>query len=175
MRDMGFEPAVGRSCTERGPKRGYLAGGDDAVKIDNIHTAFSDPSINGIVCMRGGSGAGRLIRYLDARLIAANPKVFVGYSDITILHCFIACNCGSVTFHGPMLTNDPLGDLSSPARLSSLRALTDEAPLGILSNPPRFAPPTFLVPGYGAGEFVGGNLNLLSTTIGTCAEINTAG
>lgn len=175
LRGMGFEPVVGRSCTERDPKRGYLAGGDDAVKIDDIHSAFSDPSIDGIVCMRGGSGAGRLIRYLDVGLIAANPKVFVGYSDITILHCFIARNCGFVTFHGPMLTNDALGDLSSPVRFSFLRTLTDAAPLGILNTPPECAPPTCLVPGSGAGKFVGGNLCLLSTTIGTCAEIDTAG
>lgn len=175
LRGMGFEPVVGRSCTECDPKRGYLAGGDDAVKVYDIHAAFSDPLIDGILCMRGGSGAGRLIRHLDAGLIAAHPKVFVGYSDITILHCFIARNCGFVTFHGPMLTNDPLGDLSSPARLSFLRALTNEAPLGVLSNPPGCASPTCLVPGCGVGKFVGGNLSLLATTIGTCAEIDTAG
>lgn len=175
LRGMGLEPVVGRSCTERNPKRGYLAGEDDMVKIDDIHAAFSDPSIGGIVCMRGGSGAGRLIRYLDAGLIASNPKVFVGYSDITILHCFIARNCGFVTFHGPMLTSDPLGDLSSPARFSFLRTLTNEAPLGILSNPSGCALPECLVPGRGEGKFVGGNLSLLATTIGTCAEIDTAG
>lgn len=175
LRGMGFEPIVGRSCTERDPKRGYLAGGNDSVKIDDIHTAFSDPSIDGIVCMRGGSGAGRLIRYLDTALIASNPKIFVGYSDITILHCFIARNCGFVTFHGPMLTNDPLGDIDSPARLSFLRVLTNETPLGVINNPPGCPSPVCLVPGCGAGKFIGGNLCLLSTTIGTCAEIDTAG
>ena len=175
LRGMGFEPLVGRSCRERDPKRGYLAASSDAVKIDDLHAAFSDPSIDGIICMRGGSGAGRLIRHLDAKLIASNPKIFVGYSDITILHCFIARNCGFVTFHGPMLTNDPLDVVRSPGRTSFLRALTDPAPLGVLRNPPGCGEPACLVPGAAEGEFVGGNLAVLATTLGTCAEIDTAG
>lgn len=175
MRGMGFVPVVGRSCTERDPKRGYLAASSDAVKIRDIHWAFSDPSIDGVVCMRGGSGAGRLIRHLDAELIAANPKIFVGYSDITILHCFIARNCGFVTFHGPMLTSDPLSDPASPERASLLRVLTNPAPLGAFSNPPGSGELACLTPGCATGELVGGNLAVLVTTLGTCAEVDTAG
>ena len=171
---MGFVPVVGRSCTEFDPKRGYLAGGSDAVKTRDIHWAFSDPSIDGVVCLRGGSGAGRLIRHLDAELIAANPKVFVGYSDITILHCFIARNCGFITFHGPMLSNDPLDVLESPEWASFLRVLTDPTPLSAFCNPPGSGELACLVPGCAEGELVGGNLAVLVTTIGTCAEVDTA-
>ncbi|MDL2263515.1 LD-carboxypeptidase [Synergistaceae bacterium OttesenSCG-928-I11] len=172
IRSMGFEPVVYPSCTGSTPERGYLAAESDAVKISDIHAAFSDPSVDGILCMRGGSGAGRLIRHLDATLIAANPKVFVGYSDITILHAFIARNCGFVTFHGPMATTDDIGDPASPTRASLLRALTDPAPLGAVQNPDG-RPLECLSPGRATGALVGGNLAVMCTTVGTVAEIDT--
>ena len=174
IRSMGFEPVVYPSCTGSTPERGYLAAESDAVKVRDIHDAFSDPSVGGILCMRGGSGAGRLIRHLDAALIAANPKVFVGYSDITILHSFIARNCRFVTFHGPMATTDDLADAGSPTRGAFLRAVTDPAPLGRVQNPDG-KPLACLFPGAARGPLVGGNLAVMCTTIGTIAEIDTAG
>lgn len=182
LRDMGFEPLAGRSCTVRTPERGYLAGDSDSLKISDIHWAFSDDSIDGIVCLRGGSGAGRLIRFLDAGLIAANPKIFVGYSDITILHSYIMRNCGFVTFHGPMPASDALHDEDSPTRKAFLRALTDPAPLGAVTSlrgpaEERGANELFQVPQNNSvrGKLVGGNLALLCTTLGTCAEVETKG
>lgn len=169
---LGFEPVVGASCFGATPERGYLASDCDATKIEDIHWAFSDSSIDGIICIRGGSGAGRLIRHLDAGLIASRPKVFVGYSDITILHSFIARNCGFVTFHGPMATTDDIFSDGSPTGASLLRAITDPAPLGEIGNPDVSALQC-LSPGRCSGTLAGGNLALLCTTIGTIAEVDT--
>lgn len=175
IRGMGFEPVVGKSCTVRSPKRGYLAADSDSLKVGDIHWAFSDDSIDGIICMRGGSGAGRLIRSLDAGLIASNPKPFVGYSDITILHSYIMRNCGFATFHGPMITTDNIEDRDSPTRKSFLRVLTDPEPLGSFEEICENGRLDCLSPGRAEGELVGGNLCVLCTTLGTCAEVDTEG
>src|SRR5690606_3167004 len=80
---------------------GYLAGRDEA-RAQDLMNAFADPSIRGILCMGGGYGTPRLLDLLDYELIARNPKVFVGYSDITALHLAIGQKARLVTFHGPM-------------------------------------------------------------------------
>lgn len=82
-------------------KKGFLAGTDEQ-RIDDLHSMFEDDAVAGIVCARGGYGSGRLVAYLDYELIRRNPKVFVGYSDITALHYAIHQMTGLVTFHGPV-------------------------------------------------------------------------
>ncbi len=80
---------------------GHLAGTDEA-RLEDIHTFFKDPEIKAIVCLRGGSGAARLLDRLDYQLIARNPKIFLGYSDITALLNAIQRKTGLITFHGPV-------------------------------------------------------------------------
>lgn len=170
VKEMGFEPVIYPSTSTVVPERGYLAGASDEMQIRDIHDAFSDPSIDGIICARGGSGAGRLIDRLDAELISAHPKVFAGYSDITIIHSFLREQCGLITFHAPMLTADQLNDAEGPNRPSFIRAVTDPAPIGRLGG--RL---DTIVPGTARGRIVGGNLSLLSASIGTRADFDTKG
>lgn len=170
LRGLGFEPVPGQSCGGSTPARGYLAAESDSVKLADLHWAFRDPRVDGIVCLRGGSGAGRLIRHIDPALVAANPKVFVGYSDITILHAFLAEKCNLLTFHGPMATSKNLIS-PGPSRDSFLRALTDPAPLGEFHAVEDGR--ACLVPGKSGGEFTGGNLAVLCTTLGTDCELRT--
>jgi muramoyltetrapeptide carboxypeptidase len=80
-------------------KNGYLAG-TDAERLLDLHTMFADKSINGIWCVRGGYGCSRLLAAIDYKLIRKNPKVLIGYSDITALHCALYEKAGLVTFHG---------------------------------------------------------------------------
>lgn len=174
LREMGLEPVPGRSLAGSTPKRGYLAAESDAVKLDDIHWAFADPSIGGILCARGGSGAGRLIRHIDARLVAANPKIFVGYSDITILHALFARRCNLLTFHGPMVTSGNLRIKPGATREAFLRALTNPSPLGEIAGASGGAG-VCVVPGRCRGELVGGNLAMLCTTLGTNSELSTRG
>ena len=68
--------------------------------------AFADPAIDGIICTRGGWGSAELLPYLDATLIRANPKPFIGYSDHTSLHCWLRNEANLITFHGPMAAAD---------------------------------------------------------------------
>jgi muramoyltetrapeptide carboxypeptidase len=103
LRSMGYEPVLFPNALVRGPL--YYAGTVEQ-RLDDLHSAFADKSIDGIVCTRGGWGSAELLPHLDVDLIRANAKVFVGYSDQTSLHIWMRRFAGLVTFHGPMCAAD---------------------------------------------------------------------
>ncbi|WP_447730388.1 S66 peptidase family protein [Pseudoxanthomonas suwonensis] len=98
MQALGFKVRAGEHY---GDRRGHLAG-SDADRAGDINRMFGDPEVRALVCVRGGAGAARLLPLLDYGLIRRNPKVLLGYSDITALHCAIQAQTGLVTFHGPI-------------------------------------------------------------------------
>ncbi|MEG2324023.1 MAG: LD-carboxypeptidase [Anaerovoracaceae bacterium] len=166
---LGLNPVVMPCCNM---SHGYLSGKDDQRSKD-LNNAFSNPDIKGIFCLRGGFGATRLLPLLDYDTIKRNPKVFVGYSDITALHLAINKHCGFVTFHGPMpntgyMRLDPY----------SLTSLTDnifaENPISPIVNPPN-EPMEIIYPGSAQGILTGGNLSLLLGTLGSPYEVDTRG
>ena len=87
----------------RGPL--YYAGTAQQ-RVADLHAAFADPSIDGILCTRGGWGSAELLPLLNAQLVKDNAKVFVGYSDHTSLHTWFANECGLRTFYAPMVAAD---------------------------------------------------------------------
>ena len=70
-----------------------------------MHAAFGDPEVKAVSCIRGGYAAGELLDRIDYKLIERNPKIFIGYSDITAMHLAIHKLTGLVTFHGPVTTS----------------------------------------------------------------------
>jgi muramoyltetrapeptide carboxypeptidase len=136
---------------------------------------FASPDIHGIVCLRGGYGTMRLLELLDYDCIKANPKIFVGYSDITALHISIGQRTGLVTFHGPMVASDMGKGLSDYTCEYFFRVISTTEPLGPIRNPPLSPPPVVIVPGTAQGYLTGGNLSLIAATLGTPYEINTRG
>ena len=78
----GLKAKLGRNVRK---KWGY-AGGTITERVDDLHAAFADPEVKGVFCMRGGYAAGHLLADIDYELIRRNPKIFIGYSDITVLH-----------------------------------------------------------------------------------------
>ena len=83
----------------------YMAG-DDEERVDDLHEAFLDTSVNAIICARGGYGSIRLIKHIDFNLIRRSPKIFCGYSDITALSLMFAKYSDLITFSGPMAQSD---------------------------------------------------------------------
>jgi muramoyltetrapeptide carboxypeptidase len=159
-----------------GQRYGYLAGTPQQ-RVDDLHAMFSDPGIQGVFCIRGGYGSAQMLDHLDYDLIRRNPKVFLGYSDITALHTAIGKRTGLVTFHGPV----SLSHLTDWSQKHLQSAIFQTKPMGKVTNPPESNP---LRPGHtmrtvrgGAtrGALVGGNLTLLSTTLGTPFEVETTG
>jgi muramoyltetrapeptide carboxypeptidase len=102
LKMLGFEVVPGAALFAR---HGHLAGKDEE-RLSDLHWAFSDPSIDGVWCVRGGYGCTRLLDRIDFSLIKRHPKVFVGYSDITALHLSIFQKTGMHTFHGPVAASD---------------------------------------------------------------------
>jgi len=103
LRAFGYEPVVMPHALARGPL--YYAGTAQE-RVADLHTAFADGSIDGVLCTRGGWGSVELLPLLDRELIRANPKVFVGYSDHTSLHAWFWNECGLRTFYAPMVAAD---------------------------------------------------------------------
>jgi muramoyltetrapeptide carboxypeptidase len=103
LQALGYRTVLGRHALERGPL--YYAGTLEQ-RLEDLHAAFADPSIDGILCTRGGWGSAELLPFLDAALIRANPKAFVAYSDHTALHGWLHNEANLVTFHGPMVAAD---------------------------------------------------------------------
>ncbi len=100
---LGYKTVTGAHALSRGPL--YFAGSLEE-RLGDLHAAFADPAIDGIVCTRGGWGSAELLPYLDAELIRKNPKPFIGYSDHTSLHCWLANEAKLGTFYGPMVAAD---------------------------------------------------------------------
>lgn len=93
---LGFKVKEGKHIRSR---YGNLAGTDQE-RITDIHDMFADKAVKAIVCVRGGSGTSRLLDRLDYKMIAQNPKILLGYSDITALILALYAKTGLVAFHG---------------------------------------------------------------------------
>ncbi len=168
---MGFRVKIGASCTARPSASGYTV--PPEIRAKDINQGFADPSIDAIWCVRGGEAAWQVLPYLDCACIAAHPKPFIGFSDITTLHLAIQQRCGLVTFHGPTANRvlDWGGDNFS---WPSLLAAMDLGKRRCIRNPPG-EPIKILRPGRACGLLTGGNLSLVTQTIGTPGQINACG
>ena len=166
---LGYKVIVADSCRE---KYGYLAG-TDASRAKGLNQMFRDDRVDAVVCMRGGYGVTRMLDQVDFDVIRANPKLLLGYSDITALHTAIHGKVGMVTLHGPMPDRAWM-EFDDFSRESMLRALTSTEPLGVIANPEGLEPKCY-VPGRCEGQLVGGNLSLLALLCGTPYQLNTEG
>lgn len=148
-------------------ENGFTAG-TDTERLADLHAMFADPEVKGIWCARGGYGCGRLLPLIDYKLIRRNPKILIGYSDITALAIAITKQTGLVTYHGPVGSSD-----FTDFTLSYLK--------GAVMEGDRFAPiirpevtpegsvyETYTItPGRATGPLWGGNLSLLASLVGT--------
>ncbi len=155
LAEFGLRSVFGSNVKNR---HGYLAG-TDRERAENLNQMFVDPDINGIMAVRGGWGGARILPWLNFKAIARNPKVYCGFSDNTTLHHALAAYCGMVSFHGPNgasewtdLTRQSFKSVVMDAEKSSYEsASTVET----------------ITPGKVTGRLIGGNLTILTTTLGT--------
>ena len=170
---LGLRSKFGRNVRAR---RGYLAGTEEE-RLADLHAMFADPEVAGIFCLGGGYGTERLLDRIDYGLVRRNPKIFVGYSDITALHLAFGKLANLVTFHGPVA----LSALPAWTLGSFRKALFEPEPIGPIDAPPEQDPlaPEFprhtVAAGKARGRSAGGNLTLIATTMGTPYEIETRG
>jgi muramoyltetrapeptide carboxypeptidase len=156
---------------------GYLAG-DDSIRARELMDAFADPETAAVWCARGGYGVARIIDKIDFEVIRENPKVFIGFSDISILHIAIAQRTGLCTFHAPNL-QDGFGaiDDMSPATEAALwrTVLKDEETSDDHESLLADGELRTLSPGVASGRLIGGNLAVICGLMGTPFEIDTRG
>jgi muramoyltetrapeptide carboxypeptidase len=168
--NLGLKPKLSPLLTDG---KGYKTkSAEDRAK--DLMAMFEDKEVNGIMCIRGGYGSAGILKHIDFKVIADNPKIFCGYSDITALHLAIQNKTGLVTFHSPVL-------------LSPFTAMTEESfrknvfglELGVINNPS--AKRSFrelnairtISTGIAKGELTGGNLSIICSLMGTSYEIFT--
>lgn len=170
LENKGFRVTVGEHVRDQ---LGYLAGPDEA-RVADLNAALRNPDVRGIIAARGGYGCGRLLGLVDYEAARNDPKVFVGYSDLTALHCAFARQAGLVTFHGPMV--ESLGQNLTRLTLDLfLRAITTTEPLDVLPMPADYPPPQVLGAGRATGILAGGNLSLVAGLMGTPYELDARG
>ena len=164
VRQEGFQVELAPAVHDR---KGYLAG-DAEKRARDLEAFFCQSDLDAIFCARGGFGSIQLLPHLTDR-IRSHPKVFAGYSDVTILLNWLLQRCGMVTFHAPMVGMDFACGLTQRSRDHFWGTLTGEKWRW------QVAVGEIIRPGKVEAEMIGGCLSVLVTTLGTPYEIDTVG
>jgi muramoyltetrapeptide carboxypeptidase len=159
LKNFGFRVVIGKTLKE---KFGYFAGSDD-LRAAEINELFANKTIKAIFCMKGGWGCARILNKLDYKIIKENPKVLIGFSDITALLLAITAKTGLITFHGPVGNsgwNEFTKNVFTNVVMTKKQFSFPENPIG--------EDKIYTIhPGKVSGELVGGNLTVLSSLIGS--------
>jgi muramoyltetrapeptide carboxypeptidase len=163
----GYKVKVGKGCREKW----FTFAGKDEVRAKDIMDFFKDDEINAILCLRGGFGSIRLLEYLDFDEIKKNPKIFIGFSDITTLHSAFQKKSNLITFHGPMaasnFSDEILDEISWNGLFTFLENIENEMEI----KNPQNEPLKKLVGGRGIGRSIGGNLVTFVSNMGTDYDV----
>ena len=158
---------------------GYLAG-TDAQRTSELMSYFKDKSVRAIFPGTGGYGSTRILSMLDYDIIKSNPKIFIGFSDITALHIAFNQLANLITFHTPNPMYglgskkglDPISELYFWSLLMNSNDYTYEIPFDLYGDSLKVQT---MVPGIASGKLVGGNLSLICSTMGSVYEAKTMG
>lgn len=168
LNELGLKVVIGESCIS---EHGFLSGTDD-IRANDINCMFADKNIKGIFALRGGYGCARLLDLLDFKLIKKNPKIFIGYSDITALHIAINQKSKLITYHGPMISTELIKGLDEYSADYYKKFIFGNEKVEELFNPEGNTLEV-INNGIASGQLTGGNLSLICSSLGTKYEINT--
>ncbi|PKO16740.1 LD-carboxypeptidase [candidate division BRC1 bacterium HGW-BRC1-1] len=169
LRSMGFRVKPGRALRGR---HGFLAA-TDVDRLRDLHNAFANPAVDAIMCMRGGYGTQRLLSGIDYRIISANPKLFIGYSDITALNLAFLASARLISFNGPMAVSTfarkPISMFATEGflRTTTIARAAGSIWTGHADEEAGERQWRIITPGQATGQLVGGNLSLLASLVGT--------
>jgi muramoyltetrapeptide carboxypeptidase len=158
LEGLGYRIELSRNLLR---KNGYLAG-TDRQRADDLNIFFRDPRVRAIIALRGGYGSMRILPMIDYAAARKHPKIFVGYSDLTVLQLALWRKCGLVTFAGPMVAGEMSRGLSGYAEELFWRMVSDRRPVGKLRT--RMSS---MEGGKARGTLLGGNLTMVSHLVGT--------
>lgn len=170
LKRRGCSIVYGDTITKRDKKYRYLSN-EDNLRAEEINRYFSDPSVDAIICARGGYGSIRILDLIDYDLIKQNPKIFIGFSDITVLLNAITHKTKLITLHGP--TGNFFLDSFTTKILDFLLFGSKENIQNVINY--KFSKNDVLVEGKAKGRLVGGNLSNLVSLLGTRYDFDTNG
>lgn len=180
LRKKGYRVVLG-DCTRRLSRKGMVSAPDE-MRAKELMDAFQDDKVDAVVCSRGGYGTMRILPLLDYDVVKDHPKIFMGYSDITTLHVSFYQKSGLVTFHGPGVESVGADDPDSekgkpdPSKLEkALKLLSTSEPWGDIKNPPEGMLLRTIRPGKASGLTIGGNLSMMTHTLGSPFEVDARG
>lgn len=159
---LGYHTILGKNV---GKTRGYLAG-TDSERVDDVHQMFADKKVKAIFCLRGGYGAFRLLDKIAYKIIRNNPKIFVGFSEITALQMTFLRKANLITFAGPMVLPNFSNEVSTYTEENFWRMITSTKKFGEIKLPKLDKLPSLNL-GITAGRLVGGNLAVFVSLLGT--------
>ncbi len=163
VKELGYKVKVGANARNR---YGYLAG-TDKERASDLNAMFADDSVDAILPFRGGWGCNRILDLIDYQTIRNNPKILVGYSDITTLLLAIYAKTGLITFHGPVGKSD-WTDYTTKHFERAL-AYQQEYSLSIPKSSlcDDCSDLSVIAPGKASGRVLGGNLSVLTAMMGS--------
>jgi len=151
--------------------RYWSSSGHDKKRAEQINRMFLDKQVKAVFCAKAGYGSIEILPFLDEEIIRENPKIFIGYSDITILLFYLQRVANMVVFHGPVISGE-IHEGMNPLTLNYLlQAIAMPSGLGVL----KFDNFKSFKPGRGSGRLTGGNISLIVKSLGTAYEIDTTG
>lgn len=145
--------------------RGFLAGSDQQRAAD-INEMFGDKHVKAIIAVRGGYGTPRLLPLIDYSLVKRNPKIFVGYSDLTALQLAMFTRAGLISFSGPMVGVEMFNGIDPFTEENFWSLLTSTKKQGLINNPDG-QPLEPVHKGIASGALLGGNLSLITSIAGS--------
>ncbi len=153
---------------------GHVAGSDEA-RVKDLHTMFADKTVKAVWCIRGGYGCTRILPKIDYNLIKKNPKIIIGYSDVTALLHAIQQKTGLICFHGPVgatpFTEYNVEHLTKTLISPSLPYKIEQSKINLEKTTVGYTPEV-IKSGKAQGQLTGGNLCLLSSMVGTPYQVN---
>ena len=170
LEELGFRVKVGESA---GASYGYLSGSDE-LRARDLNAMFADDGVDGIICTKGGYGTPRILDRLDYDVARRNPKMLIGFSDITALHLAYGRCSELVTFHGPMPVSCMIGGFDEYSKAWFERVIFSDKPVGALRNC-ACQRLRCLQGGAAHGPLTGGNLSLICALMGTPWELEPDG
>jgi muramoyltetrapeptide carboxypeptidase len=164
LESWGLKPEIGKNVLKR---NGPFAGTDEE-RLSDLQEMTDNPEIKAVFCSRGGYGMIRIISQIDFSSLKRDPKWYIGFSDITVLHLWLSEVCGLVSIHGEMPLHYSMTDRSA-GTFDSLHDLLFGGYKQISWEG------EFINPAQISGEITGGNLSLMYSLMGTKAEPETKG
>ena len=168
LEKLGYKVVLGKSCTSTYAM--YLSGDDD-LRASDLNKMFEDDSIDAIMCLKGGYGTPRIVDKLHYEMIKNNKKVFVGFSDVTLLLNTIYDKCDLITYHGPMMAIDFTDSFNQKSIDSFNDVLVNQSRNYIINEDNEYKIKS-IGNGVARGILVGGNLSLMDVMIGTPYQID---